>query len=62
MKEKIDQIKLTNEETCSVLCALEYTIDTYNLYKKDEFTKELKEIRHKIIEQVYPFKESENDD
>lgn len=57
MKDTIKKIELTRLETCNVLCALEYTIDTYNLYKKDEFTKELKEIRHKIIEQVYPFKE-----
>lgn len=35
----------------SLLTALDYTIDKYDLYKKEEFVEDLKKIRNKIENQ-----------
>ena len=44
-------IKLSNMDMCCLLTALDYTIDKYDLYKKEEFVEDLKKIRNKIENQ-----------
>ena len=38
-------------DMCCLLIALDYTIDKYDLYKKEEFVEDLKKIRNKIENQ-----------
>ena len=44
-------IKLSDMDMCYLLTALDYTIDKYDLYKKEKFVEDLKKIRNKIENQ-----------
>lgn len=46
------KIKLQRENLQDLIIAIEYTIDNYDLYKKEIFVADLKKLRKIIIDQI----------